>query len=408
MNLVLIALSVALSLDASDTAWPQWGGPNRDFRSPATGLLKEWPAEGPKTIWKHELGEGYSAIVAAGDTIYTMYRSGDDEHVVALDAATGAQRWKHTYAAPLPSDADTSFGRGPNATPLLTGDRLVTVGFTGKLLCLSAKDGKVLWSADLLKDYNATALKFGYSSSPLLHKDAVILPIGSKDVGLAALALADGAVRWKSPPFDNSYSSPILIDAGTNKEVTLATAKKIVAVQADNGKPAWSHDFENQWDTHCTTPVDCGKGRVFYPTFEGGVLLQIERKGDAPAAKEVWKTTRIGAGQTNVVCVDETLFGASGSGRSGFFACVKLDDGKAAWRERVPLATVVYADGRLFILDEAGGLRVAKAAADKFDQIGQAALLEAKAWTVPTLAGGRLFLRDQKNILALDLAGRSQ
>ncbi|MBI5764421.1 MAG: PQQ-binding-like beta-propeller repeat protein [Planctomycetes bacterium] len=401
----LFTLVVASSAFAGHE-WTQWGGPTRDFRSPETGLIEKFPDGGPKTLWKRDLGEGYSSILAAGDTLYTMFRKGDDESVVALNAKTGETRWTHTYAAPMPKDAETSFGRGPNATPLLVDGKLITIGFNGVIFCLDAKTGKPIWSHDLVKDEGGTAVKFGYSAAPLLHKDTIILPVGGKGKAVMAFGIADGKVRWSSGDQDNSYSTPIFVDVRGSKYVTLVMPTEIIGLNADNGKLVWAHPYKNQWDTHCTTPVDCGKGRVFYPSFGGGVMLQLDEKGGKVSPKELWTSKSVGAGQTNVILVGDLLYGAAGSGKAGLFAAAKVGDGTEVWKERLPMANVLLADDRLIILDESGQLQFARPSDKKLDTICKATVLKPKAWTVPTLADGKLYLRDQSQIMAVDLAGR--
>jgi outer membrane protein assembly factor BamB len=404
INAMILTLVLAGQVFAGE-GWTQWGGPTRDFHSPETELIFKWSDTGPKTLWKRDLGEGYSAILASGDTLYTMFRKGDDENVIALNAKDGKTRWTHTYAAPMPPKTETQFGRGPNATPLLVDGRLISVGFTGQLFCFDARTGKPIWSHDLYKDFHASFLEFGYSASPLLHKDTIILPIGENGQSLMALSIADGKVRWSSGDFKNSYSTPIIVDVGGAKQITLVMSKEIAGFDADTGKLAWSHPYKNQWDTHCTTPVNCGDGRVFYPSFGGGVMLQLRGGKDKIEVKELWTTKKVGAGQTNVICAGDLLFGASGSGKASFFSAVKLSDGTEAWQERLPVSNVLLVDNRLIILDESGELRIARVSDKKLDTICRASLLKAKAWTAPTLADGKIYLRDQTQIMALDLAG---
>src|ERR1043166_7678543 len=168
INAMILTLVLAGQVFAGE-GWTQWGGPTRDFHSPETELIFKWSDTGPKTLWKRDLGEGYSAILASGDTLYTMFRKGDDENVIALNAKDGKTRWTHTYAAPMPPKTEPQFGRGPNATPLLVDGRLISVGFTGQLFCFDARTGKPIWSHDLYKDFHASFLEFGYSASPLLQ-----------------------------------------------------------------------------------------------------------------------------------------------------------------------------------------------------------------------------------------------
>lgn len=399
-------LSVAATNAAFAADWPQWGGPGRDFATTGEKVIDKWPDAGPKTLWKRELGAGYSSIVAAGGGLYTMYRTGDDENVIALDAETGKTRWTHTYSDPVPSDAETNFGKGPNATPLIVGDRLITLSFGGRVHCLDRSSGKVLWTTHLVKDQGGMFVKFGFACSPLLHRDMVILPVGAKGKAIAAFAVSDGKMRWGSGGFENSYSSPILIDVGGKKQVTLVGTKEILGFDADTGEELWSHPYKNQWDCHCTTPVDCGDGRVFYPSFEGGILLKLTAGKDETAVKELWTTRKIGTGQNTVVRAGDYLYGAGGSDRASFLCCARISDGEVAWRERVPQSNTILADGKLILLDENGALRIAPASHEKYAPACEAPILEGKAWTTPTLVDGRLYLRDQKSILAADVSGK--
>lgn len=400
---ILLLAAVVSFANAGD--WPQWGGPTRDFASPNAKIIDKWPDAGPKTLWKRDLGAGYSSIVAANGTLYTMYRTGDDENVIALEADTGKTKWTHTYAAPIPSDAETGFGKGPNATPLIAGERVVTLSFDGRVHCLDRNTGKVLWTTHLVKDQGGRFVQFGFASSPLLHRDMVILPVGAKGKALAAFTLADDKIRWSSGGFENSYSSPIIVDVGGKKQITLVSTKDILGFDADTGEELWSHAYKNQWDCHCTTPVDCGDGRVFYPSFEGGILLKLAAGKDGTEVKELWTTRKIGTGQNTVVRAGDYLYGAGGSDRASFLCCARLDNGEVAWRERVPQCNTIVAGGKLILLDENGTLRIAPAAHEKYAPACEASILEAKAWTTPTLVDGRLYLRDQKSIMAADVSG---
>jgi outer membrane protein assembly factor BamB len=397
-------LGLASGPAAQAADWLQWGGPTRDFRLPDAKVLA-WAESGPKTLWKRALGEGYSAIVAADETLYTMYREGEEEVIAALSAETGETRWAHRYAAPLPADATLDFGKGPNATPLIAGDKLVAIGFMGAVHCLNRADGSVAWKVDIVKDLGGTFCKFGYSSSPLLYKDAVILPTGGSGHSVVAVNLSDGKLKWSSADFENSYSSPVLFTVGGRKQIAIVMTKEVIGLDAETGQLAWAHAFTNQWDTHCGTPVDCGEGILLAPSFGESLALQVTPDGDGFKVERLWSSKKIGAGQTNVVRMGEHLFGAAGSGRASFYSAVRLKDGEDAWRERVPPAQTLLVGGNLLLLDEAGALRLAGASPEKFEQVSQAQVLEAKAWTVPTLVGSRLYLRDQKSIVALDLAG---
>src|SRR6476661_328645 len=179
-NILLLALvslipnSVAL---AQSSDWAQWGGPHRNFISETKGLATSWPESGPRRLWQRELGDGYSAIAVERSTLYTMYRKGDNEVAIALDAATGKTLWEYSYAAPFSADYDMTNGPGPHATPLVSGNFVFTSGSTGKLHCLDKKTGKLLWSHDLLAEFHGTLRVNGYSCSPLAYKNEIVMMV---------------------------------------------------------------------------------------------------------------------------------------------------------------------------------------------------------------------------------------
>ncbi|MHC4992712.1 MAG: outer membrane protein assembly factor BamB family protein [Planctomycetota bacterium] len=140
-------------------AWPQWGGPRGDFKVNATGLAEQWPMTGPPKLWSRPLGEGFSSIVARGDRLFTMYRVGDDEVVIALSADDGATLWEHRCEARPHPGQTVAHGPGPHATPLLLDDRIITIGFTGLMHCLSMETGEVLWARELVRDLPTARLR---------------------------------------------------------------------------------------------------------------------------------------------------------------------------------------------------------------------------------------------------------
>src|SRR5690242_10462442 len=183
--------------------WAQWGGPHRDFKSDAKGLAASWPDTGPRRVWQRELGEGYSAIAVERGVLFTMYRKGQNEVVIALDAATGKTIWEYGYAAPFSPEYDMTNGPGPHATPLVTGNFVFSSGATGKLHCLDKKSGKVLWSHDLITEFHGTLRVNGYSCSPIAYKDKVVMMVGGPSSSLVAFNRKDGSVAWKKHDFKN-------------------------------------------------------------------------------------------------------------------------------------------------------------------------------------------------------------
>jgi outer membrane protein assembly factor BamB len=214
---VLLALFV-LTTKAQSSDWAQWGGPHRNFISEAKGLATSWPETGPRRLWQRELGEGYSAIAVERGTLYTMYRKGDNEVAIALDAGTGKTLWEYSYAAPFSPDYDMTNGPGPHATPLVSGNFVFTSGSTGKLYCLDKQTGKLLWSHDLLAEFHGTLRVTGYSCSPIAYKNSVVMMEGGPSSALVAFNQKDGAVIWKQHDLALPQNSEITLGHGQYRE----------------------------------------------------------------------------------------------------------------------------------------------------------------------------------------------
>ena len=385
--------------------WPQWGGPGQDFKADCKGLAAEWPAEGPKKLWTRDLGEGYSGILVDGDALFTMYRGEDKERVVALSAKDGSVKWEHTYDSPVHKDHVTQFGSGPRGTPLLSDGMLYTVGVSGKMHCLDAASGKVVWSHDLWEEYKGSVLNHGYCSSPFAYKETVIVPVGGKDHAFMAFNKKDGSVVWNKNDFDNSYSTVKLINLDGKDQAICFMAKQIVGFDPNNGNLEWEFGQENQWGQNICLPVWTEGNLLFFSSPDAGShCLKLSRDGDKTKFEEVSATKKIQFYHVTSVNDGNYVYGCSGAQAPYFYAAIDIKTGKVPWRERgFSKATTIMADGKLIILDEDGNLALATATPEKFTVHSKIQLLDRVAWTVPTLVGKTLFVRDQKKIMALDL-----
>jgi outer membrane protein assembly factor BamB len=409
---LLSSLAVAAGPD-----WPQWGGPKRDFKYKVKGLAEKWPEGGPKKLWSRELGDGYSAVVSDGAALYTMYsvRGKDekgqpsrmgDEFIVALDPATGSTLWEHKYAAPWGKDLDMEFGPGPHSTPLLAGDRLLAVGTTAKFHCLDRKTGKVHWSHDLVAEHQASLLGRGYGSSPIVYRDTVILPIGGKGQSIIAWKLGDGKLAWKNQDFDGTFASLILIKVDGEEQLVAFTAKEVAGLDPADGSLKWTFSHPTQFGANISTPVPVKGNRLFISSAYGmgSRGLQLSRKDGKTEAKELWFNPKMKIHFGNAVAVGDTVYGACGDFGPAFFCAVDMTTGEIAWKQRgIAKANCLYADKKLIILDEDGRLILARADPEGYEEIGRAQVCKKNAWTVPTLVGKTLYVRDRKTIMALDL-----
>lgn len=406
-GLWLAAIAAAFLAAPASAQWPQFGGPNRDFSSPTTGLRDAWPKNGPKKLWTRELGEGYSGIAADGGTLYTLYRDGDKEIAVALDAENGKTVWEHAYPIKVFRRMARNFGVGPRSTPLVTADQVYTVGVSGVLHCLDRKTGKPVWSHDLVKEFGASQPMWGYASSPLLYKGTVILPVGGKSHGVMAFNKADGTVVWSTGDSPNAYSSPMLIDVDGQRQLVVLDARDVVGLNPDDGTALWSHPHKTDWDVNATLPVWCGDNRLLISSAYGSGtrLLQLSRAGGITSVKELWFQRKMKVHFGSMIRIGDYAYGSSGDNSAVFFAGVNLKTGEMAFRQRgtIAKAQLIRADGKLVILDEDGNLAIGTVTPKGLTIHAKARLLDKVSWTAPTLSGTTVFLRDRKTIMAVDL-----
>jgi prepilin-type processing-associated H-X9-DG protein len=414
---VVLALVLAATQGAS-AQWTQWGGPNQDFKVEGGSLAKEWPDEGPKQLWSHKLGEGYSAIVADNGKLYTMYRvksknkADRKEAVVAMNAADGEVLWEYKYDAAPAKGHVAEFGAGPRGTPLVFDGKLYTIGVSGKMHCLDVKKGKVLWAHDLWDEMGGTVLNHGYSSSPIGFKGTVIALVGGEGHGIVAFDKDSGEVVWKKHDFINSYSTPKIVKVDGKDQMICFMGKEVVGIDPSDGELLWSFAHKNQWNQNITLPIWSQDERTLVITSpgDGGTRgLKLTKNGDGYSVEQLWENKRLGVHHTTAIRVGDTIYtssGGTGSGGGGpsFIFAVDAKTGKTIWKERgFSKANLLYADGHFIILDEDGNLALADCTPEALKIISSTPLLKKVAWTVPTLVGRTLYLRDQDKIVALDL-----
>src|SRR5215203_4842819 len=384
---VLALLLLPTKTFAQSSDWTQWGGPQRNFKSETKGLAPTWPATGPRRLWQIELGEGYSAIAVERGTLFTMYRKGENEIAVALDAATGKTLWEYSYAAPFSPEYDMSNGPGPHATPLVSSNLVFTSGATGKLHCLDKKTGKVLWSHDLINEFHGTLRVNGYSCSPVAYKDKIVMMVGGQASALIAFNQKDGAVVWKKHDFKNSTSSPIVINVGGQDQLVAFMYGEVVGVDPNNGNLLWSHPHQVEFGLNTSTPVWGSDNLLFMSSGYGGGsrVLKLGRAGDKTTVEELWANGLMRIHFTNAIRVGDFIYGSSGDFGPAPFTAVNVKTGKIAWRHRsFPRASFLFADGRFILLDEDGHLLLAAATAEGLTVTSKVELLSGQSWTVPS------------------------
>ena len=359
-------------------------------------------------MWSRPLGAGHSAIVAEGGRLYTAYHKGQQEVVISLDSKTGKTIWEYSYAAPYLPKMGMSYGDGPHSTPLVSGARVYAIGSTGKLLCLEKLTGRLRWSHDLWQEYNGTFIGEGYSSSPVAYKNTLIVQVGGAGRALMAFDLNDGRVIWQALNFSNSSSSPIIINVDGQEQLVAFMHNEIIGADPNNGAFFWSHPISAKWDFHfnISTPV-WGRDNLLFAAAAygiGGRMLRLTRSGGKTLVKELWQSERTRVHKENAIRVGDVIYASTGHNGPAFFTAIDAKTGRVLWQDRrFSHANFLYADGRFIILDEDGALGLATPAPSGLTVHSKVEMLTGRSYTVPTLVGRTLFLRDRKIIMALQL-----
>jgi outer membrane protein assembly factor BamB len=399
----LVVLGIGAPAQAQD--WLQWGGPGRNFISDSKGLADSWPAGGPRRLWSRTLGEGHSTILAEKGKLYTMYRKGEQEVIASLEADSGKTIWEYSYDAPTKA-MDYSEGFGPHSTPLISGDTLYAVGALGSFHALDKRSGKVLWSHELWQQMGGRKLDRGYACSPIEFKNTIILQVGGPGQSVVAFNKNDGSIAWKKQDFTVSFSSPLLIDVDGQQQLVVFGADQVVGLDPNNGDLFWTYPHRTDFGLNISTPVWCDGNLLFCSSaYSGGSqVIRLTRKDGKTTAEEVWFNNKVRVHIGTIIRIGDYAYCASGDFGPSFFSAVNVKTGEVAWRERsFARASSLYADGKLILLDEDGSLILATVSPQNLKVISRTQLLQHRAWTVPTLSGTRLYVRDRKTIMALDL-----
>lgn len=405
-SIIVCSLAAVITASVHGVAgdWPGWRGPNRDDISTETGLLKSWPEGGPKKLWTSaDVGLGYSGMAVAEGAVYTLgatsKESDGTEQLIALDAATGEKIWATSVGPVL----DNNWGGGPRSTPTVAGDRVVVLSGTGELACVARNDGTKLWSVNM-KDYGGRVPDWGYTESPLVDGETVICTPGGKQGTVLCLNLANGEKIWQSADITSiaHYSSIIAADHFGKRQYIKLTVDKVFGLDANSGTLLWQHDWPGKTAVIPTPIYRDGQVYVTSGYGVGCMLLTISKDNEV---SEVYKNLVMKNHHGGVIQIGDHLYGHSDSVG---WVCQNFATGEQIWNENGKNGSkgaVAFADGMLFCLGENDGDCVlAEASPAGWKEISRFRLepqtqqraAKGKVWTHPTIANGKLYLRDQE------------
>ena len=396
--ILIFLLLLLLAVDLSATTWPRFRGVNQDGKSTETGLLKQWPENGPTELWRYTgIGDGYSSIIAGENALYTTGVIDKKEYCFALDM-NGKLLWKTEYG--------NAWNRSyPEArtSPTIDGDRLYVMSGLGELVCLNRANGSVIWKVDMAERFNAQFHRWGIADSPVIYGDKVICTPGGPQVTMAALNKMTGATIWTTSGLSDAsnYCTPLLIKHGNIMLLMTIVEKHFIGVNADNGKMLWqipnTEALPDGRDINPNTPV-YQNGMVYITSGYdvGGALYKIAP--DASGLTLVWKDKNLDVHHGGVVLVNGYLYGSNWhNNRMGNWLCLDWKTGAVQYdQEWHCKGSLMYADGMLYCYDEKDGfVGLVKATPEKFDVVSSFEVTYGRGpfWAHPSISNGILYLR---------------
>src|SRR5262245_8175041 len=398
----------------STSDWPQWRGPQRDGISQESGLLKQWPTEGPKLLWQmNDIGDGYSTPAVVGSRIYVMSNRGmENEFAQALSTQDGKPVWT-TRIGSVGNPSDFLYAKA-RSTPTVDGDLLYALSSDGDLACLETASGKIRWQKNIRKEFGGQQGPWAYAESPLVDGDVVVVTPGGAQATMLALNKKTGAVIWKSaiPGGDPAgYASAIVVRAGGRKQYVQFLSKGIVGVDAKTGQFLWRYKEVAKGMAQMVTPVARDEYVYGGANAIGGGLVRLRAEQGGITAEQVYFQRGLPCSIGGSVLVGDYLYGTTGAG----LVAVEFTTGKVKWQAQgIGSGSVAYADGLLYLHGENGDVALVEATPEAYREKGRftppdqpkrnkLGPFPEKAWTYPAIANGRLDIRDITTLWAYDI-----
>ncbi len=381
-------------------SWPSFRGPNHDGRSPETGLITSWPAEGPRQLFRAPIGAGWAGFAVAYGSLYTIEQRRETEAVTCYDALTGKEIWTFTYAAAFDENLG---GDGPRATPAIADGRVYALGAIGDLHCLDAFKGTEIWKANILKDTNSQNLTYGTASSPIVLDGKVYLTsTGHGGESLVAYDLLTGKLALKAFPEGQGYTSLVPTTLADQRQLVNVSGDKANGLDIETGKVIWSFPWVMSGGPNCAQPVIVPPDRVFLSSGygKGCALVQIKSVDGKLTAGQLWANNKMKNKFNSSILHERHIYGLD----EGVLACIDLANGGQKWKAgKYGHGQLIYADGKVIVMGEKGRLALVNASPTKYEEISSVDALSSKTWNHLALAGGILYVRNDREMVAYSL-----
>ena len=371
--------------------WPGFRGPNRDGIIKNVQIQTDWSVNPPVELWRRPIGPGCSSFAVSGNNLYTQEQRGEYEMISCYDINTGASIWRHQDKARF---WDSHAGAGPRSTPTFCGGRVYSLGATGILNALNAADGSVVWSRNAVSDTNMKHSGWGYTSSPLVVDDIVVVAIVGQ---LVAYDMETGNPRWFGPDGGDSYSSPHLLNIDGIKQIALTSASGLVSIEPADGTVLWKYSWPG--DSRIVQPSVYDDHIVLLSSSDGSSVRRISviRNSGKWKIEEQWTSSKLKPNFNDIIVHKGHAYGFNGP----MLVCIGLDDGERKWRGgRYGGQIILLADqDMLVVLSEKGELALVRAIPDKFEELSRLEAIEGKTWNHPVLVGDKLLIRNSREMV---------
>lgn len=393
--------------------WPQFLGPNRNGISAETKLVETFPKEGPEILWRLPLGVGMSNLAVSGGQAFTLYQNEESQLLTAIDVKTGKQVWEVVIAPAY----ENAMGNGPRATPAVKDGVVYAFSGEGVLVAADTKTGKLAWAVNAAKELYGKVMDYGMASSPLVIGDNVVVQPGSHRGTVAAFNIKDGKLVWAAANGNAGYSSPIVATLAGKEQIVALAGAEVLGIDPADGTVLWKHDFETEYDCNTATPLILDESTLLVSAGEnhGSAILKITETDGTLTATSEWesigKDSILRAEWQTPVVSDGHLYGFDNMGSAGpitNFVCVRLSDQEQVWKEdRYGKCNLILADGKLFISTMRGELVIAKASAKAYEETGRAVIF-GMTRQAPVIADGKLYLRDDKEVVCINVQAKTE
>lgn len=385
--------------------WPNFLGPDRNGVSGDTGLLVEWPEEGPPLVWEREIGEGYGAPVIADGKLVFFHRVGNNEVVECVSAVDGSEVfWTQEY--PTRYRSQYGDGGGPRSSATIVGDRVFTFGAEGVLTCLDFDTGDIVWQREVNKQYKVSRGFFGAGTAPVVEGDILLLNVGGAGAGVVGFDISTGEPVWQVTDDAASYSTPIVATINGERLAIFHSRNGLLILEPTTGELLHSCPFASRINASAiaATPVVIDDLIFLSGAYGvGSVVLRITPDG----LEEVWKSLKAMQNHWATSIYHEGyLYGVNGRHESGSkLRCIDFETGEIQWDgdRNLNRVTMIMADGRFIAVTEKGELGLLEVNPKAYKKIATARVMPARVQTPPVLAQGLLYLRSDRELKCFNL-----